>query len=572
MKTHFYFLFLVVYFLFQISFSFAQNENPVAVNDTLIIHSPGQYTINVLDNDHDPDGDSIFIYRVDEHIDGLDITFSSTQVHIIPTSYSGYYESIDYRISDTADNTDRAKIIVQFLEHPEAVKTVEDTILVESQIPIELNLIENDIYYGVEELKLISVSGMYGGSFEILADSQSVRFVSNAYNGPSHLFYTVVEKGGEEYVSKGSGFLFISKNNDEPIARSDTFEVQAGQVHYLDVLANDLPQGKIELNSIITENANLSIENSKIKFSVPENYVGGNSIIYDIIDIESQLKSMPIKVRVNVLPSPNKPIAVIDTIEFVYTGEEMEIFPLANDINPTGNPLVIDETGSESMFVNYNSQTGWFEKNYHAIDTISGLLSSEQIIHIHVLPPDSIQVSDIYIEYTLGDMLHINPFEGTNIPDSISSMVRPQIGKYNHQNQTYSFDILDYENLLYNEWLGIRYLNDTIEITFTFKDGYHSFYVRKYLYVHYNPVQFYSSLHVNNVHLNISPNGFHYNDINYPGNSEMNPILTIHPWMSDYTNQQTKRVSGNINLYYGADFVYGPLVDDYSGVYGGGIL
>lgn len=566
MKTHFYFLFLIGFLLFQISFSFAQNEKPVAVDDYFIFHSGGMYTINVLDNDYDPDGDSIYIYDVDDNIEGLEISFSENQVYITITSLLPYYESIRYSIRDINGRSDRAYIDVSLEEHPDAVHPVADTLLVENQVPIELNLLENDVYAGNENLKLTSVSTLYGGNIEILPDSQSIKYVSNPYNGPSSFSYIVEEEGGNQYVSFGKGFIFVSKNENIPIVKADTFEVQAGQVSYLDVLSNDIPQGNIELHSI-NGNEYLSIEDSKIKFDVPVNYSNKLSFRYDIVDTETGLQSMPGVVLVDIVPMDSKPIAISDTIEYRYTYESVEIFPLGNDINPAGNNLVVNETGTESLFVNLGNETGWFEKNYQAKDTITGLISETNKIYIHVLPPDSIQIQDDYINYTMGDVIEINPYEGTNLPDSIPYSVDTEIGRIDWHTKTYSFDVNNYVGLIHNEWNQNYELSDKIQIIFNIADGNQSIRVMKYIYVNYESISFYSTLDINNVNLTVSPNGFHYENIKYPNSTDFRPIFMLEPWMADYTNQETKRVSGNTEYYYGADFVSGPLVDHYSSEY-----
>ncbi|MEI7595827.1 MAG: Ig-like domain-containing protein [Bacteroidota bacterium] len=51
--------------LFALSFAKAQNTAPVAVNDTITIYHKGEmHTVNVISNDVDAEGDSIYIYRL----------------------------------------------------------------------------------------------------------------------------------------------------------------------------------------------------------------------------------------------------------------------------------------------------------------------------------------------------------------------------------------------------------------------------------------------------------------------------------------------------------------------------
>ncbi len=565
-------LLIVTIICFSPIFSDAQqkDEDPVAVDDILYFGHPGTFSIDLLANDYDPEGDSIYIYDIDfDEDDNISIVGSIVTVHIDLDDFIIGFDAIRYKIQDTEGNTDRAYLEIYFKKNESAAICIDDSIIVIDQELIEINLVVNDDYNGSEDLKIFHITNSPYYDIELLADSQTIQFQANAYQGPLRFYYWMCEAGGNEYVSNGSVFVFVDKNENAPIAKADSFDIKAGETFYLDVLANDDEGEHLEIDSIYTEDESFSIVESKIKIDVPIYKRGNYQFHYKIIDQNTGLKSMPAKIYLQIEEADATPIAIRDTIVFAHGEGVQEIFPLENDINPLGNPLIVEETGTASILYDADRASGWYHVDYFCKDTISSLRSYEQSIKIKILPPDSIQIEDKYIDYVVGDEIYIDPYEGSNIPDSISVVVRPQIGTFNYESKTYSFNIFEFEDIMHNEWLGVYELNDTLEITFSFKIGtYQYLRVKKYIYINYLPVQYYSYLNVNNVDLRITPIGLKYGDINFPSQTSLQPVNKINPWICDYTNQDNKRVSGNTNLYYGADFINGPMVDQFSSEYG----
>jgi hypothetical protein len=110
MKT--FCLFLVI--LIPALASVAQNHPPVAVNDTLTGYSGQKFYINLLKNDFDPDGDSIYVV----HSPGmLKINDSTWEVHI----YSQYLNATDslsyhyypYTIKDENESIAEASVVTR---------------------------------------------------------------------------------------------------------------------------------------------------------------------------------------------------------------------------------------------------------------------------------------------------------------------------------------------------------------------------------------------------------------------------------------------------------------------------
>ena len=107
----------IYFFLLALTVSFyakTQNNAPVAVNDTVTIYHKGEsHSINVISNDYDADGDSIYI----TWINGV-LMNSFNNENIITTPRSAYYSGISlirYKINDIFGNSsDTAFLIIKF--------------------------------------------------------------------------------------------------------------------------------------------------------------------------------------------------------------------------------------------------------------------------------------------------------------------------------------------------------------------------------------------------------------------------------------------------------------------------
>ncbi len=94
---------------------FGQNQPPVAVNDTVFTPVKlGDYvTVNVLQNDFDPDGDSLFIYMANG---AYSVSDSTITYYIDPITYSYWFWETEiifgYAITDSLSNYSEASVII----------------------------------------------------------------------------------------------------------------------------------------------------------------------------------------------------------------------------------------------------------------------------------------------------------------------------------------------------------------------------------------------------------------------------------------------------------------------------
>jgi len=561
-------LYLFCLILFSSVFSYAQ-DSPIAVNDTVIANSPGVFEVSVLDNDYDPNDETIYLDHIYSN-SYYDIEQDGNKIIISPHSYGIFQKSIKYKIRNESGKHDKAEIVFMFVADENAPQLNSETLLVESQVAYTIDLLDNDIYTGSQEIAIYNVWQPRKGHVEVLEDGHSIKYTADAYSGGDYFQYSVIEQGGDELLSYHCmNKVFIESNPDEPIAVADTFYIEEEQSVLFDVMQNDSPSSSISLFSVSPDNY-ASIENGKIRYNAPLNKFGHFQFSYTIIDSENDLKSVTVRVHVMVHPDPNRPIAVLDTIEFIYQDAQMALMPLGNDISSTGNALKIwgNDNDTAIMFDQHiDKGNGWYRIKYRCQDTETLKVSPYAYIHVHVLPPIGIQIEDQYLTYRIGDTLRIDAFANTNLPDTLSIHLSSKLGRAITYTRSYYFDFLDYENLAHQYYHGQYSLADTIEIKYNLPQSSTPNYCKSYIYLTYENADISSDLQVNNINIKVTPQGIDYGGAEYPKNSGLSPIFNIQHWLLDDTDMTDLKVSGDVNYYDGRDFVSGPLVDDYSGDY-----
>ena len=94
-------------------FNVLVNQPPVAINDSLLVfESDAVYTIDLLDNDFDPDGDSIFVVSYDPGVGQVVVDSDGDLIYDIPDNFCGV-DSVLYIISDIYGGLDTAWAFIE---------------------------------------------------------------------------------------------------------------------------------------------------------------------------------------------------------------------------------------------------------------------------------------------------------------------------------------------------------------------------------------------------------------------------------------------------------------------------
>jgi len=176
-----------------------QNEAPVAMNDEysvlmetdLSVEAPG-----VLQNDTDIDGDELAVNLVTDVDHGSLLLNSDGSFLYKPNEGFSGNDGFEYRASDGLDesNVAKVKIVVEPLNYvPEAVDDVRTT---EQEMPLDIDVLENDIGLGDTPLQLTIQIAPENGTAEIVENL--IRYSPNeGFIGEDAFIYAVTDADGE---------------------------------------------------------------------------------------------------------------------------------------------------------------------------------------------------------------------------------------------------------------------------------------------------------------------------------------------------------------------------------------
>lgn len=272
------------------------NQAPLASADSyemaqegvLVVDAPG-----VLENDEDPDGDSMIaaLSRPTGHGD-IALNQDGSLIYTPDPGFSGE-DSFDYRVSDGALSSDLAQVTIT-VKPLNAAPTAED-----------------DEYSGLEdELLIVQAPGILANDI----DPEGQDLMISLQDEPTHGTLTLAEDGGFEYapdpdffgedqfsyqVSDGhsdSGLavvrMAIAPVNDTPQAIDDEAVGIVDQALDIDVLANDLGRGDGPITiTIVAEPSQGGIEiiEQVIRYVPTEGFAGEDGFEYAITDLDGEI-------------------------------------------------------------------------------------------------------------------------------------------------------------------------------------------------------------------------------------------------------------------------------------------
>jgi len=146
--------------IFYSMYTIAQNQPPVAVNDTITGFMCGdEIVIDAITNDYDPDGDNIEVFETDDEVWYADILIVDNQIVFSPIVVVNEETAIiEYRIRETDDHesiSDWASILIIFIQNPEFPILVTDSVEVLAGYPVIIDVLANDLLDGLVNDTLI---------------------------------------------------------------------------------------------------------------------------------------------------------------------------------------------------------------------------------------------------------------------------------------------------------------------------------------------------------------------------------------------------------------------------------
>jgi len=213
------------------------NNPPVAVDDTGSTDEDKPVWINVINNDTDPDGDSLEIESFTQGAHGTVVQNSAQVLKYTPNPNYNGPDSFTYLAADGKGGTATGTVNIQILAVNDEPVAVDDTGSTDEDKTLWINVIKNDTDPDGDNLTLESIiQGAHGKA--IRHSDKVIKYIPHKdYFGSDSVGYTVVD--GEGAVAQGTVSISILPVNDLPAVQADVVETKEGKPIVVDILAND---------------------------------------------------------------------------------------------------------------------------------------------------------------------------------------------------------------------------------------------------------------------------------------------------------------------------------------------
>jgi len=379
------------------------NTAPVLQDDDATTSQGVPVVIPVLENDSDPEGDSLSVVSVGTPAHGKVASTGDGFVRYEPDRDFLGVDQFVYSAADGYGGRADATVHVEVSasvggNRPPIAQDDRATVVAGKHVRVPVRL--NDSDPDGDPIKVVSVGNVFGMTTAILG-GETVDIVPDLRTaGVVTVPYTIADSNGAKATAQIILVVEAPTPNRAPHAIDDS-AVAASDVQVIDVVANDIdPDGDpltlVDVAQPVLGGSVSKASASTVRFVPTPGYIGAVKFTYTVSDPDGLRASAAVIVEV-VPPTGSGPLAR-DDIANTFSGEPVIIPVLANDTHPDGVPF--DLAGppvirSGTAVVNadhtitYTSApgaTGTFTMSYTIRDFYSRTATAQVIITVEARP------------------------------------------------------------------------------------------------------------------------------------------------------------------------------------------
>ncbi|MBS4044149.1 MAG: tandem-95 repeat protein, partial [Chitinophagaceae bacterium] len=322
------------------------NRAPLANPDTASTPSNAAKSIPVLANDSDPDNNSLSVISIVGSVTGGTATISGTNIIFTPNSTFKGVSNFYYRVSDgTLSDTALVSVTVTNV----APNAVNDIVSTNSNTAVNINVKSNDSDTDGPVSGAPSIVTNPKNGIATISGNNIIYTPITGFTGKDTLRYQICES-----ISPGCGalplcstaFVYITVNNQSPVANKDSVSTNLCQSVLIKVLANDTdPENGVLTVSIVSQpsNGTASLEGDQIRY-IPNGSFSGptDQFTYRICDngVSSLCSSAIVKISINSQIVNQKPTANADNSNGTLNNK-VYISVLDNDYDSENQALTV---------------------------------------------------------------------------------------------------------------------------------------------------------------------------------------------------------------------------------------
>lgn len=329
------------------------NRPPVAVTDNAAAAVGRSASLNVIDNDWDPDGDLLVLIDANAESGAVSFDPDGTLVYTPDVGLGAGTVEVNYVISDDfgelADGTVRVRVrLGDANNEPHAFNDAASTVV---DRPVVLDLLANDRDPDNDALFISQRPQPVTPAAELATTriTSDGEFFFNSSEAGTHVFFYAASDGEESDVAVIRVEVEPAGPNRQPVAVRDDVVIPAGSSRIAYVLDNDGdPDGDVVAIVDFVRSEHLRIElYDDVGFRIGATPDAPPRVLfrYAISDGRSDPVWAAVVVAVTDVLAVNQPPVARPDLLSMRSGRTSTIGVLANDFDPEGGPLQVVSVG-----------------------------------------------------------------------------------------------------------------------------------------------------------------------------------------------------------------------------------
>ncbi len=316
---------------------FPVNDPPIAQDDSGTTDEDVPVAIDVLDNDSDPENDSLSVESVTQPPNGS-VQSSGTDVTYTPDPNVHGVDTFTYTITDGdgAQSTAEVTVVVVAVNDPPVAE--DDSDATDEDVPVTIDVLDNDSDSDGDSLSVQSIVQPTNGT--VVNNGVDVTYTPDpGFHGSDSFAYTVSDGNGGSATATVT--VTIASVNDPPLAQDDSDATDEDVPVTIDVLGNDSdPDGDTLSVQSVTQPANGTVANNgpDVIYTPDPDFHGSDSFTYTVSDGNGGTATATVSVAVATVN--DAPIAVDDS-DTTDEDTPITIDVLDNDSDPDGDGLSV---------------------------------------------------------------------------------------------------------------------------------------------------------------------------------------------------------------------------------------
>lgn len=313
----------------------AQNDPPIAVNDTINVDEDSNIVANLRANDSDPEGQPLTIISVSGASNGVvTVINSGTQIRYTPNANYHGSDSFTYVVSDGV-LTDNASVTVNVASINDTPTATNDTISLSEDTAKTIDPRSNDSDLDGGSILVTGKTNGSKGNVSITGGGTGVRYTAHANkNGSDSFSYTISDgQGGNATASVSVSIAAVA---DPPNAVNDSQSTNEDTAKTFNPRGNDTDPDGQTLTIVGKTNGSkgdvaIVSGGASLRYTPHANNNGSDSFTYTVSD-GSQTDTAIVSMNINAVNDP--PNAVNDYYYNVNKNNWTTLNVLVNDSDP----------------------------------------------------------------------------------------------------------------------------------------------------------------------------------------------------------------------------------------------